>query len=152
MLRRILSCTILSLILSHCSPKQEIKVLPLDKFDVNPEYILDGNRLQLLSPALKLNESMDFKAYYHHLVYDGEQDDTFSVLSPIAFSDTITDYQFVSDHSYAYIILMQDAMKKAGLQDSLFPEMELVVYSPKFESEYISNKKAIIGALFPLNE
>lgn len=152
MLRKLLSLTLLSIILSQCSPTQEMKVLGLDKLDISPDYILDGNRLKLIKPALKLDESMDFKAYYHHLVYDEEQSDTFSILSPIAFTDTTVNYQFVSDRSYAYIILTQEAMKKAGLQDSLFPAIELVVYSPDLESEYLSNKKAIIGALFPLDE
>lgn len=152
MLKKILSLFLLIVSLSYCGKKTEIKVLNMEKVSVSPEHVLDGNAVKLISPALKLDKSMDFKAYYHHFIYDEESGDTVSLLSPIAFTDTEKDYQFISDHSYAYILMVQSAMKDAGLQDSLYPEIELVVYSPDYEASDISNSKAIIGALYPLNE
>lgn len=135
------------LLIGSCTSEVEIKTLRAEQFNFDQSAIGDGDLLKLVVPALDVDNSMDLKVYYHHLVYSIEHGDTFNLISPIAFKDTTKTYQFLIESSYAYLLTTNRLMTEHGVPERSLPAVDLILYNPALKSLDFISQKAIIGAL-----
>lgn len=150
MLKRANAFLLLFFIWTSCYQEQELKAAKFENFSINNELIGDGDEITLMEGALKLDRSMDLKAYYFHRVYHPESHSVVNLISPIAVYDTTKKYQFISQNSYSYTLFMERLMKQHNMADSTIPLIQLVVFDPNYNKDSILKDEAVIGCLAEL--